>query len=239
MQLANQVQLLNRTVGNLTDDLAAEKALVAAEQGKVVDLTDDLAAEKALVVAEQARVAAEQGKVAGLTDNLTTCNIDLEQRRRDRAGSADLAGQSDAPFGETGASNRGSIRVALVVGISIPVLIVAAVAAGVSCLRRRDRQRQQATTHARAMQRPDELHVNQAFDRRGAAESDRVYVEADPTQPAKYDAAQANDAAVYAEIQEPSTAVYSAVFDPDVTYTPLADGSATYAAAGRDTNSEA
>lgn len=79
----------------------------------------------------------------------------------------------------------------------------------------------------------------QAFDRRGAAESDRVYVEADPTQPAKYDAAHANDAAVYAEIQEPSTAVYSAVIDPDVTYTPLADGSATYAAAGRDANSEA
>jgi len=261
MQLANQVQLLNRTVGNLTDDLTAEKALVAAEQGKVVDLTDDLAAEKALVAAEQGKVVgltddlaaekalvvAEQGKVAGLTDdlaaekalvaavsdNLTTCSIDLEQRRRDRAG------QSDAPFGETGASNRGGIRVALVVGISIPVLIVAAVAAGVSCLRRRDRQRQQATTHARAMQRPDELHVNQAFDRRGAAESDRVYVEADPTQPAKYDAAHANDAAVYAEIQEPSTAVYSAVIDPDVMCTPLADGSATYAAAGRDANSEA
>lgn len=241
MQLANQVQLLNRTVGNLTDDLAVsqanvagltddlatEKALVAAEQGKVVDLTDDLAAEKALVVA--------------VTENLTSCSIDLEQRRRDRAGSADLAGQSDAPFGETGASNRGGIRVALVVGISVPVLVVAAVAAGVSCLRRRDRQRQQATTHARAMQRPDELHVNQAFDRRGAAASERVYVEADPTQPAKYDAAQANDAAVYAEIQEPSTAVYSAVIDPDVTYTPLADGSATYAAAaaGRDANSEA
>eukprot|EP00729_Bicosta_minor_P012466 gene12466-11776_t len=56
MQLANQVQLLNRTVGNLTDDLAAEKARVAA-----------------------------------VTDNLTTCSIDLEQRRRDRAGSADLA----------------------------------------------------------------------------------------------------------------------------------------------------
>ena len=61
MQLANQVQLLNRAVGNLTDDLAVSQANAAG-------LTNDLAAEKA--------------QVAAVTDNLTTCSIDLEQQRR-------------------------------------------------------------------------------------------------------------------------------------------------------------
>ena len=66
----------------------------------------------------------------------------------------------------------------------------------------------------------------------GAAEI--VYVEADPNQPAEYDEAK-RLAAVYAEVQDPPTVVYAAVIDPNVTYTPLANGKATYAAA----NSEA
>lgn len=66
----------------------------------------------------------------------------------------------------------------------------------------------------------------------GAAEI--VYVEPDPNQPAEYDEAK-RLAAVYAEVQDPPTVVYAAVIDPNVTYTPLADGKATYAAA----NSEA
>lgn len=72
----------------------------------------------------------------------------------------------------------------------------------------------------------------------GAAEI--VYVEADPNQPAEYNEAK-RLAAVYAEVQDPPTVVYAEVIDPNVTYTPLADGKATYAAAnsGHAANSEA
>lgn len=72
----------------------------------------------------------------------------------------------------------------------------------------------------------------------GAAET--VYVEADPNQPAEYDEAK-RLAAVYAEVQDPPTVVCAEVIDPNVTYTPLADGKATYAAAnsGHAANSEA
>ena len=141
--------------------------------------------------------------------------------------------------------------VGLIVGITVPVLIIAAAGVIGLCLRTREQRRQRAVTMPVVTPRSAHLHVNPAFSRPGAAAAESVYVEAVSTQPALYDAANALAAAAsaeYAEVQDlagvgvggiPSIsgAIYSAVVDPSTTYTPLADGKSTYA--GAQFNSEA
>ena len=124
--------------------------------------------------------------------------------------------------------------VGLIVGVTLPLLIIVSVAIAVLCRWTRHRQQEEAATAA-AMRRPAHLHTNPAFNRPGAVDAEGVYLEPVSTQPALYDAA-----AEYAEVQDrvgtggggilsTSSAIYSAVIDPSVTYTPLAVGKSTYA----------